>query len=144
LISELSYFCAINKIDFIKNKINFIKSKNIKKRIWKKVGNLLTKKNEAGAIALQLPPELQIRKPKQITCPMQAKEVKQALLTYLQSNFPGIGKLHVKFNTKRNHVMARARLGVRYLYAPAWNFEDCIAKFAYEYNTKLLCAPLIE
>jgi len=63
------------------------------------------KKNEAGAIAPQLPPELQLRKPKQITCPMQAKEVKQALLTYLQSNFPGIGKLHVNPHYSQSNII---------------------------------------
>jgi len=100
---------------------------------------MTNQKNEAGAIAPQLPPELQLRKPKHIS-KTQVKEVKEAFLTYLQSNFPGVSKLKFKFSICTGHIMARARYGERYLYAPAWNFQDCIRKFTHEYNTKVMHA----
>jgi len=93
-------------------------------------------KNEAGLMP-QLPPELQFRKPKQIQ-KSQEKEVRDAFLTYLQSTFPGVCKLKFKFCACTSHVIARARYKNRYLYAKAWTFPDCIAKFVYEYNTKVL------
>ena len=94
----------------------------------------------ATQAALNLPAELSVRKFRNIKSNTQAKATKEAFLTFLQSNFEGLTRTKVFLRDSHHRIQARACFGKRRLFSTGWNFEDCITKFIYEYNTKVLPA----
>jgi hypothetical protein len=87
--------------------------------------------------ALNLPPELQFRKPAHIQN-REARQLRRTFSAYIQENFPKVCKIRCKIVPCTNYVLARARYKNRYIYAWAYTISDCIARFAKEYEMKVV------
>jgi hypothetical protein len=87
--------------------------------------------------ALNLPTELQFRKPSHLSN-QEARQLRYAFCAHIEANFPKVSKIRCKIVPCTNYVLARARYQNRYIYAWAYNIQDCVARFISEYKTKVI------